>query len=307
MDDIERATELLTDIEKGTSDACQHIQSLLDKAEKGEISTSKGLSFLEMKYQMLLSYLINLTYVLLQKTRGQSIQADLAIFRLTEIRTVLEKLRPIDQKLKYQIDKLIRTAVTGDSGSNDPLRFKANPDNMINKLEGEASDEESNSDEEKERKPRVYVPPKLAAVHYDGDETMEDKKQRQQEKAQRRAASSSVVRELAHQLTDAPEEIQETRDLHRMKVDKRAKEIKEYEEQYFTRVSVSKKERNAARRLGTTSSLNSLTQFDDISALMGDGGDTHQDGPSRKKQKTGGKGKGKKGKKGGFKKKKRKF
>lgn len=291
IEDVEKATELLIDVDKGATAACHQIQALLDKAEKGELSTSKGLSFLEMKYQMLLSYLSNLTYILLQKSRGHSIQADPSIFRLTEIRTILEKLRPIDQKLKYQIDKLIRTAVTGDTGAADPLRFKANPDNLINKLEGEGSDEESSSDEEeKEKKSRAYVPPKLAAVHYDGDETVEEKKQRHMEKAQRRAASSSLVRELTHQLTDAPEEIQDSRDLHRFKADKRAKEIKEYEEQYFTRVSISKKERNAARRMGTMSSLNSLTQFDDISAIMGDGGGdfTHQDGPSRKKHKSGG-------------------
>lgn len=29
---------------------------------------------------------------------------------------VLEKMRPIDHKLKYQIDKLVRTAVTGSLG-----------------------------------------------------------------------------------------------------------------------------------------------------------------------------------------------
>ena len=31
---------------------------------------------------------------------------------------VLEKMRPIDQKLKYQIDKLIKTAATGSAGNN---------------------------------------------------------------------------------------------------------------------------------------------------------------------------------------------
>ncbi|XP_033730254.1 neuroguidin-like, partial [Pecten maximus] len=87
MDDIEKAMGLLTDVDKGATAACQQIQSMLDRAEKGEINTSKGLSFLEMKYQMLLSYLINLTYVMLQKARGKSIQTDPAIFRLTEIRT----------------------------------------------------------------------------------------------------------------------------------------------------------------------------------------------------------------------------
>jgi len=30
---------------------------------------------------------------------------------------VLEKMRPIDRKLKYQIDKLIRTAKTGVTGA----------------------------------------------------------------------------------------------------------------------------------------------------------------------------------------------
>ena len=29
---------------------------------------------------------------------------------------VLEKMRPLDHKLKYQIDKLVRTAVTGSLG-----------------------------------------------------------------------------------------------------------------------------------------------------------------------------------------------
>lgn len=32
---------------------------------------------------------------------------------------VLEKMRPLDHKLKYQIDKLVRTAVTGSLGKTD--------------------------------------------------------------------------------------------------------------------------------------------------------------------------------------------
>lgn len=34
---------------------------------------------------------------------------------------VLEKMRPLDHKLKYQIDKLLRTAVTGSLGESGPL------------------------------------------------------------------------------------------------------------------------------------------------------------------------------------------
>lgn len=54
--------------------------------------------------------------------------------RLVELRTILEKTRPIDQKLKYQVDKLVKAAVTGASSENDPTNFKANPDNMIMKV-----------------------------------------------------------------------------------------------------------------------------------------------------------------------------
>lgn len=72
---------------------------------------------------------------------------------------VLEKMRPIDHKLKYQIDKLVRTAVTGSLGKtcflfpgglvcqqlckvrfvlvaaeNDPLQLRPNPGNLISKV-----------------------------------------------------------------------------------------------------------------------------------------------------------------------------
>lgn len=150
----------------------QLVDNMLSRVKNGEISTDKGLSFLEMKYHMLLSYLINLTYVVLRKCSGERIDGDPSIDRLVEIRTVLEKIRPIDHKLKYQIDKLVKTAVTGDGGTDDPDNFKANPDALVPKIDGE--DEETDSEDEDDgekpknanKKSGIYVPPKLAAVHY---------------------------------------------------------------------------------------------------------------------------------------------
>jgi len=51
-----------------------------------------------------------------------------------EIRTVLERIRPIDHKLKYQIDKLVKASVTGSIDSKDPSNFKANPANFASKV-----------------------------------------------------------------------------------------------------------------------------------------------------------------------------
>lgn len=55
---------------------------------------------------------------------GKQIERDPSIDRLIEIRTVLEKIRPIDYKLRYQIDKLVKTAITGSTSAEDPINFK---------------------------------------------------------------------------------------------------------------------------------------------------------------------------------------
>lgn len=171
--DLPQAFRLLGEMNANVLQVNQLVDNMLVRVKNGEISTDKGLSFLEMKYHMLLSYLINLTYVVLRKCSGERIEGDPSIDRLIEIRTVLEKIRPIDHKLKYQIDKLVKTAVTGTINSDDPNNFRANPDALVAKLDSEDSDSDQEEDTDgiksttqQSRKSNVYVPPKLAAVHY---------------------------------------------------------------------------------------------------------------------------------------------
>lgn len=131
------------------------VDNMIQRVRRGEMSTDQGLSFLEMKYNMLLSYLINLSFIVLRKCSGEKIEGDPCIDRLIEIRTVLEKIRPIDHKLKYQIDKLVKTAVTG-TDENDPTTFRANPDNLGANLED--SEPESDTNEPKvEKKSGNYI------------------------------------------------------------------------------------------------------------------------------------------------------
>jgi len=80
------------------------------------------------------------------------------------------QIRPIEQKLKYQIDKLLKAATLAEtakataskpSSSVDPLSFRPNPRAMMN----DAADGAGDMD-----KSEVYRPPKLAAVQVgDGD------------------------------------------------------------------------------------------------------------------------------------------
>ncbi len=69
-------------------------------------------------------------FYLLLKSHGASVKQHPVIDQLVKIRTVLEKLRPLDKKLAYQIDKLLKQATLGevDSPDADPRAHKPNPD-----------------------------------------------------------------------------------------------------------------------------------------------------------------------------------
>lgn len=290
--DLPQALRLLGEMNANVLQVNQLVDNMLVRVKNGEISTDKGLSFLEMKYHMLLSYLINLTYVVLRKCSGERIEGDPSIDRLIEIRTVLEKIRPIDHKLKYQIDKLVKTAVTGTANTDDPSNFKANPDAFIAKIDN--SDQESDSDQDSQvagfkstpqsrKSSNIYVPPKLAAVHYDGDETVAEKIRKAGERARRRAVSGAVLRELKEEYLDAPVEDAHGLGEKHASLGRENKRKIEYEENYMTRLPVTKQEKHIRRQMTTLGTLgDEITSFGESSSV------------SAKKTKTLKKGKAKK-------------
>lgn len=94
----------------------------------------------------LLGYITNLSFYLLLKVNGYKIEAHPVIDQLIKLRVVLEKCQPLELKLKYQIDKLIKAANANFSKNNsvigqapeaemedeedDPLQFKPNLANL---------------------------------------------------------------------------------------------------------------------------------------------------------------------------------
>lgn len=148
---------------------------------------------------------IKTSFSLLIFLAGKQIERDPSIDRLIEIRTVLEKIRPIDYKLSYQIDKLVKTAVTGATSVDDPINFKPNLNALTTQL-NDGDDDESDDDDDddeshavtpskrgkKSKEPSasaagIYVPPKLSAVHYDGEDSKAERARKQMERARKRA------------------------------------------------------------------------------------------------------------------------
>ncbi|XP_067389244.1 neuroguidin [Emydura macquarii macquarii] len=250
----------------------------------------KGPSFLALKAQLLGLYLPDLAQLLLAKSSGRSLAAEPAVLRLAELRTVLEKMRPIEQKLRYQLDKLVKAAVTGAGGEDNPLRFKPDPGNMMSKLSDE--EEEGAEGDTARKKPaarggsRKYVPPRLVPVHY--DESAAEREARSLERARKRALSSSVIRELKEQFSDAPEEIREGGQRQAPGQSREDEHRRRYEEAMLVRLTVSRQDKARRRRAAALGAqLHSLTHFGDISALTGAAPPTGEHlSPPQKKRKT---------------------
>ncbi|XP_037311174.1 neuroguidin [Pungitius pungitius] len=290
--DLPAAVQLLRNLTEQVVSVTGHVRELITKVKDGAFKTSQGLSFLDLRYHLLLFYLQDLTHLISIKTEGGRIKDSEALNRLVTVRTVLEKMRPLDHKLKYQIDKLVRTAVTGSLAENDPLQLRPNPENLISKLsESEESEGEAGDKTENKAAPssgKKYVPPKIAPVHYDGDMTEADRKKAQSERQRRAALRSSVIQELRQQYSDAPEEIRDRRDFQSDRDSREELHRKNYEESMLVRLNMPQRQKNARKRgsMSMSGQLSGITHFGDITALTG--GEPTQDGdesrPKKKKK-----------------------
>ncbi|XP_073687246.1 neuroguidin [Garra rufa] len=288
--DLPTAVRLLNNLTEQVAAVTSHIRDLIKKVRDKAYQTTKGLSFLDLRYHLLLFYLQDVTHLISLKTEGESLKDNSAIHRLVTIRTVLEKMRPLDQKLKYQIDKLVQTAVTGRLAENDPLHFRPNPQNLVSKLsESENSDDEEEGEKSKGPKDplygRKYRPPRIAPMHYDGDLTEAAREQERINKQKKVALRSSLIQELRQQYSDAPEEIRDRRDFQTERESREELNRKNYEETMMVRLSLTREQRVRKRKMvGMTSQLGNITRFSDITALTG-GEAQDVDSPKPKKRK----------------------
>jgi len=296
-DYVAQTTKLLNEINASIVEAKESIDKIAEKT----FNTSRGISLLDVKCHTLMSYLGDLAHVILKKCKFESINGDPSIERLVEQRTVLKCIRPLEFKIKYQIDKLVKTALSGDVDPNNPDRFRATIDGLAD-VDDNEEDEQSDADEtgrhnSKKAKDGLYVAPKVTAVPYDGDESQAIKKQKELERAKKRALQSSVMQELREEYADTPVEVQINTVGLKNKQSKYDYERQKYEEDYFTRyifkylikiikniyflnylntffsrLPVTKKDKHRAKQLAsvTLGKLGKeITHFEDISALAG--------------------------------------
>ncbi|KAK9270342.1 hypothetical protein L1049_025921 [Liquidambar formosana] len=268
---------LLKEMKEGLDAVRSKVQALTAKVKANHYPTADGISYLEAKHLLLLNYCQSLVYYLLRKAKGFSIEGHPVVRSLAEIRLFLEKIRPIDNKLQYQIQKLTRITegVVENVGQSekessatqkteDLLKYRPNPDMLISKSDMTTEDGRG-----------LYRPPKFAPAIMEEEKMSKQERNslRKEKETLRQARQSAYVRELMDDLQGRPEEVREivgteSREVTRYmeKMEDRARR----EEELFTRAPLTKMEKKKEKHLKKSrNGLLGLTDsfYDEIKTL----------------------------------------
>ncbi|KIY72811.1 hypothetical protein CYLTODRAFT_417588 [Cylindrobasidium torrendii FP15055 ss-10] len=181
-------------------------RSLIQDLKSQSKDTNEGISLLSLKNQLLLSYIQSLLLLSCRRALGHNLSTrnppeqpfdslerdarggnlgDL-VDSMIEGRMALEKAGVLQERMRYQIDKLVCAAKEDSTDvTHDALAFRPNPANLVD-------NDDMDSDEEEEaapnhRKPAasdgIYRAPRLAPVPYIPTATKGDKQKRDRTRA----------------------------------------------------------------------------------------------------------------------------
>ncbi|KAL2339975.1 hypothetical protein Fmac_007915 [Flemingia macrophylla] len=266
---------LLREMKEGLDTVRRKIQSLTAKVKEGQYPTANGFSYLEAKNLLLLNYCQSLVYYLLRKAKGLPIEDHPVVQSIVEIRLYLEKIRPIDKKQQYQIQKLTQASenatrsdiqgkeLAASNKSEDVSKYRPNPDMLVSKVDLASIDGNDS-----------YQPVKFAPTSMDLDKVSKHERNasRRGKEILKQAKQSDYIRTLMNDMEERPEEIRDfegaSREVDRYiaKMDERARQ----EEELFTRVPLTKQERKREKYLKKSrNGLQGLTEsfYDEIKTL----------------------------------------
>jgi U3 small nucleolar ribonucleoprotein protein LCP5 len=211
------------------------------QSEKAEIKY--GISYLDAKNYFMLVYLTDLLTYSLFKCSGEStkkIKSHSVIQQMIYIKTILEKTKVIDLKLKSQIDRLLKL---GEKSLEETNQINSVEDLDENNFRPMILDNEDDEEEEEKQQVKYKVQRDFQNFFETNDENRKRKKQI--EKVKEKVRNSEMYKEIREQFNDAPKEINP----YDSEYSKFMKQVEEYEENNFTRLKVPKRELKKLKKL----------------------------------------------------------
>lgn len=163
-------SKLLNELKSSMHEVRNRIEPTLERVKSNELNTSGGVSYLEAKHLLLLSYCEAIAFYVLMKAEGRDVTNHPVMHRLVELKTFIEKAKPIDKKMQHQIDKAIEYS----------KRQENRPSQPADRAQGAELDDEAESDGEDagmlayKPRPEMLIP-KQSVREDGGSESFEDR------------------------------------------------------------------------------------------------------------------------------------
>eukprot|EP00331_Platyophrya_macrostoma_P029725 CAMPEP_0176456500 /NCGR_PEP_ID=MMETSP0127-20121128/31325_1 /TAXON_ID=938130 /ORGANISM="Platyophrya macrostoma, Strain WH" /LENGTH=502 /DNA_ID=CAMNT_0017846471 /DNA_START=43 /DNA_END=1551 /DNA_ORIENTATION=+ len=282
---------VLTDFKKSLKEVKNKFLPLLSYLRNKKFKISEGISYLDVKFELLLSYCMNLAFYILIKLQGKTIKDHPVLRRLVYIKSLLSKLKPLDKKLEYQINKLLRMAnqqsLVGENYNRavdmqqDPLSHAPRPGKII----ADVNTEETKEGKKDSSKPGIYKAPKLSATVMEEDKK-EAKKKRQEDAKRRKLYMNSFITDLEKEVNQEPEEIFVGNPMKEIE-DDYDKEKNQFEEENFTRIPTTRLDRRRLheKKKKLMSRADDFEEFDKIRDIVRDNFAQEEERRERGKQK----------------------
>ncbi|KIJ63260.1 hypothetical protein HYDPIDRAFT_155982 [Hydnomerulius pinastri MD-312] len=265
MSDHQSAASVLDEMTVSMGSVRELMKSLKEnQSSTDDLDMRDGISLLSLKHHLMLSYLQSLVLLSARRATGDSLEIRTAasapfstvdrdargsgigdlVDSMIEGRVVLEKIKVLESRMRYQIEKLVRVADDASKNvTDDPLAFRPNPQNLVNNDQGSDAESDEDQNEQEESRDGIYRPPKLAPMPY--TETAGDKRSKRQ-------PIPKALSSLLHQDPSRPH-IESSSGLGSMPAlaSDRAREIQrmtEFEEENFTRLMMNKKDTRRRKR-----------------------------------------------------------
>eukprot|EP00397_Hematodinium_sp_SG-2012_P052967 GEMP01062955.1.p1 GENE.GEMP01062955.1~~GEMP01062955.1.p1 ORF type:complete len:304 (+),score=90.59 GEMP01062955.1:23-934(+) len=231
---------------------------------------AEGLEFVEAKTETLLSYLTNLSYyMVLKATPGAAIPTGL-FEQLFKQRWLLQRARPLDQRMHYSIEKILKEMQSPDAA-------RASTPGTLRKNVTDADGDDAEAPVEEEQ--AVYKAPRFQAVEAPTKTTKNDKLEKLVERKRMRFEQGELMRELREEFVDAPLEIggsghDAKGSMELETLERKAAHKKRFEEENFVRMMATKKDKKETKRLrelkmkSQSAGVASLADISDISNLL---------------------------------------
>ncbi|KAI6217888.1 hypothetical protein M3Y95_01190900 [Aphelenchoides besseyi] len=240
-------TELLETVVEDCTEACGNVLEVLKEVSEdvSRLQRRNDCAWLGERKDDLVAFTSGLRELMSKMVAGNRIDMEAAEERFGELQEILNEIRP--QVLQ--------------------LTTRANRKNGAHKnsedLDDESVEESENDDEEvgtqTDRAPK-YQTPKMVPIPMDEHE--EERRLRRIEKARKRAMQSSLIQDLQSQHSDAPTLITDQPRMSKLE----AERIR-FEENNYTRLHTTKREKQLMRKRENQGTLDSLLKFGDYMAM----------------------------------------